>query len=759
MAAQAIIMAGGEGVRLRPLTVNLPKPLAPLLGDATMGYALQLLKKHGITDVSATLCYQPEKIRAAFGRGEKWGVKLRYYEERTPLGTAGSIRMAKEKIKDTFFVLSGDGLTDCDLTAALQFHRQKKALATMVLRRVSHPLSYGVVLKDGEDRVTRFIEKPTWSRVFSDLVNTGIYILEPEIFDHIPESGTPDFGKDIFPALLQKGLPLYGYETEAYWCDIGDQQAYLEAQMALLRGETALEHPGGIHESARIHPSARLEGMCLIGAGAVIEEGAVLHDAVIGEKCVIGRGARIENACLWKHAAVQEGGRLSGCVLCDYAVVRKGAYVPSGCALGQGASVGAYGELYPGVRIWPRLKTLPGAVIDRSVKTGDHTVPQWTERGADCETPEDACALSAAFARVTGAKQVLMGHCRAGALQSVAAGALAAAGVRVLSGGEMTLPMLRYLVPALKMGGGVFASGQLLCFLDDKGELLSSREIKAMDSCMQKRDMAPPFVRTASIIRFSGAEDIYLSGIVSGMETKYLWSPVAVFCDAPAVRRLAEEALERMGARDFRVLPVNKAELRDQETGFLISETGEDLTVFSGEISLSAEQKILLLLRLCREKNGKIYDGKGVPRAAGRMAPLQEGDGSAAWQMQKSLTGDALAGMIALCGALREGPLSLHLSSLPETYIRSRDFPCRAQDKGRILHTLCDQVTLPHTLDEGIGITHEKGYATVVPDPYRGIVRVTGESADSEFASELCDFYLDAIRHMTGSERNDTTTS
>ena len=291
-------MAGGEGVRLRPLTVHRPKPLVPLLGEPVMGYAIQLLKKHGVGDIGVTLWYQPQKIRRFFGRGEQRGVQLRYYEEREPLGTAGSVKMAKKQLKDTFFVLSGDGLTDCDLTDALRFHREKKALATLVLKRVNVPLPYGVVLTDGDSRITRFIEKPSWSRVFSDLVNTGIYILEPEIFDYIPDEGTPDFGKDIFPALLSGGLPLYGYETEGYWCDVGNQKAYLEAQMDLLSGKVKLEHSSGVHETAQISPSARIEGSCLIGANAVIGPGAVIKNAVIGDQCRVESGAVIENACL-----------------------------------------------------------------------------------------------------------------------------------------------------------------------------------------------------------------------------------------------------------------------------------------------------------------------------------------------------------------------------------------------------------------------------------------------------------------------------
>ena len=199
--------------RLRPLTVHLPKPLAPLLGEPVMGYAIRLLKRHGMDSIGVTLWYQPGKIRRAFGRGEKYGARLKYFEETEPLGTAGSVKMAQKCIKDTFFVLSGDGLTDCDLTQAMRFHKEKKALATLVLISVPVPLPYGVVLTDQDRRITRFIEKPGWSQVFSDLVNTGIYILEPEIFDHIPDTGMPDFGKDIFPALVKAGLPVYGFLT------------------------------------------------------------------------------------------------------------------------------------------------------------------------------------------------------------------------------------------------------------------------------------------------------------------------------------------------------------------------------------------------------------------------------------------------------------------------------------------------------------------------------------------------------------------
>ena len=750
MAVQAIIMAGGEGVRLRPLTMHLPKPLVPLLGEPAMGYALKLLRAHGIQDVGATLCYQPRKIRAAFGKGEKYGVKLRYYEETTPLGTAGSVRMARDWLKGTFLVLSGDGVTDCDLTRALSFHREKKALATLVLKRVSVPLPYGVVLTGADSRITRFIEKPTWSRVFSDLVNTGIYILEPEIFDYIAATGMPDFGKDVFPLLLEKELPLFGFETTGYWCDIGDQRAYLDAQRAMLAGEVNLPHPAGVHPLARVDASARIEGNCLIGKGAVIGPGAVVRGGVIGEKCVVGAGARVENACLWERAVAQEKAELTGCVLCDGAVARQGAQVSDGCALGQGAIVGAHAMLRPGVKVWPHLKVAPGAVAAATLSSGDLTGPQWTARGADCDTPETICGLCAAYAKVTGARQVLVAHGGASALVALASGALAAAGVRVLQAGEMTGPMLQALAPALRMDGGVYAAGQTLRFLSAQGAALTSRQTAAMDAAVLRQENPPAFARAGAVIRLTGAEEIYLARVVPPDGTRPLWSPIVVCSDYPLLRRLALSGLERMNARDIRSADASTRELRPDEVGFLLSADGEEIGIFMQGCVPTHEQKTLLLLSICLKRTGKLYDLPGVPRAAEALAPLSPADESESCQAQRLLMQDGLAAMFAFCQALKDGPLTALLANLPETHMQFRDFPCLTRDKGRILHTLCDQLTLPHTLGEGVRIRHDQGYATIVPDAHRGMVHVTSESRDSEFAQELCDFYLARIRAIAG---------
>lgn len=748
-------MAGGEGMRLRPLTSHIPKPLVPLLGEPVMGYSVKLLKTHGVRDIGATLWYQPEKIRRAFGSGEGYGVSLRYYEETEPLGTAGSVKMAKDEIKEPFFVLSGDGLTDCDLTDALRFHREKKALATLVLKRVPVPLAFGVVMTDGDSRVTRFIEKPGWSRVFSDLVNTGAYIFSPEIFDYIPDTGAPDFGKDIFPALLAGGLPVYGYETKGYWCDVGDLKTYLQAQRDLLEDVPRLPHAQGVHPDAKIAPSARLEGVCFIGPGASVGPGAVVRDSVIGANCVIGAGAVVEDSCLWTGAQAQAKSSVSGTVLCEGASVRQGAETGAGCALGKKATVRALSQLRPGVRLWPYVKTAAGAVVTRSVTQGEsYAAPVWSARGAECDSAVTACDLCGAFAQVTGTKRVIVARSGASALHALAAAALAAAGVKVLDAGALTAPMLQSLIRGLKADGGVLSGDQALRFFGKGGLPLTDQQKTALDGCVLRQELPEAFGQPGDVAPFSGGAEVYLSGLLAFCREKPLYSPVAVFCDSPNVLAWAEEGLKRMNARDIRLGGASDAGVKEGETGFLLPESGEDAAVLLPDGPLSPEDKDMLVLWLFYHREKALFDLPGTPRAAEEIAPLQAPDDSPACARQRALMGDGLAAVLFLSEAMKDGPLADLLPKIPHTHMSRREVACDMRDKGRVLRTLCGQNAGGCVLGEGLRIAHHGGFATIVPDAHRPAVRVTGEAPDSEFARELCDFYVRKIQNMTNGQNN-----
>ena len=748
LSLQAIIMAGGEGERLRPLTCNLPKPLAPLLGEPVMGYALRLLKRHGMENVGVTLWYQPGKIRRAFGKGERYQVRLKYFEETEPMGTAGSVKLAQKSVESTFLVLSGDGLTDCDLGEALRFHKEKKALATLVLKSVPVPLPYGVVLTDQDRRITRFIEKPGWSNVFSDLVNTGIYVLEKEVFGYIPDTGTPDFGKDIFPALVASGLPVYGYETKGYWCDVGDQRAYLEAQRDLLAGRVDLPCARGVDPDAEVSPEAKLMGDCWIGPGAVVEKGAVILGSAVGEKCRVGRGAVIERSCLWDGSQAQEKARVTGSVLCYGAAARIGAELGDGCALGERAVAGAWSLLRPGVRIWPHLKAAPGAVVSGSVTQGDWAAPQWTEQGADCGTAESVCALCAAFVKVLGVRRAVVAQKNAEAAKAVAAGALAAQGVRVLDAGAAAQPMLTQWIHAFGTDGGVYCEGQTVRFFGRDGSPLTARQRTAINASVLRQDAPPPFVKKGELIPVTGAKELYLARLIPRKADSALFSPVAVFCGDPGLLEMAREGLSRLNAHKARFRDPSDLSLQAGETGFLISDDGMDLIAFTPNRTLSREESVLLLLALFYRQEERLYDLAGIPRAAAGISPLLPPDDSEACFRLRSLLRDGLSATLMIAEGMKRGPLDALTRPLPKAHTHYREIPCKVQEKGRILHALCEAETNPHSLGDGLHVRHEKGYADIVPDAYHGMVRVSSESGDSETAKELCDFYQQRIQAL-----------
>ncbi|MDQ3940869.1 MAG: NDP-sugar synthase, partial [Actinomycetota bacterium] len=320
---QAVIMAGGEGSRLRPLTSNMPKPMLPIVNRPMMEHIVLLLKKHGITDIVATVQFLSSVIRNYFGDGSDLDVSLSYTTEEVPLGTAGSVFAAREFLNDTFLVISGDALTDLDLDSAVEFHRAKGAAATLVLKHVPDPLEFGIVLTDEDGMVERFLEKPTWGQVFSDTINTGIYVLEPEVFDLIPPDQPYDFSSELFPLMLDKGLPVFGFVTDAYWTDVGNTDAYLQAHFDVLTGRVSAEMSGfevrpsvWVGDDVEMHRTARIEGPALIGDNCRIGAGAVIGSAtVIGTNAIVGDDAVVNQGVVMEGAHVGQYARLYASVL------------------------------------------------------------------------------------------------------------------------------------------------------------------------------------------------------------------------------------------------------------------------------------------------------------------------------------------------------------------------------------------------------------------------------------------------------------
>ena len=374
---KAVIMAGGFGTRLRPLTCNLPKPMAPMANRPMMHHIVNLLKDLGIKEILSLLYYQPESITGYFGNGSAFGIEMFYVQSEADFGTAGSVRNASEFLDERFIVISGDVLTDIDLQNAIEFHKEKGAKATLVLTRVPNPLAFGVVMTNDEGKITRFLEKPQWGEVFSDTINTGIYILEPEVLDLIPYKQDFDFSKDLFPLMLEKDMGLYGYIGEGYWRDVGNLDEYQQAHLDILNRAVNVEVPGHhegtafIGQGAQIGENVQFEGMVLIGEDAVVESGTTLSNSVVGDKAVIGSNAVIRNSVIWRGSKVGQRSQLTSDVLCEDVEIGDDVVVAEKVYIADRSRVGNEARLLANIKLWPDKEVESRSTVSSSLVWAD----------------------------------------------------------------------------------------------------------------------------------------------------------------------------------------------------------------------------------------------------------------------------------------------------------------------------------------------------------------------------------------------------
>ena len=368
-------MAGGEGTRLRPQTSNLPKPMLPLVGRPMMEHIVSLLRRHGVTEIVVTVAFLPNAIRSYFGDGSELGVHLVYATEESPLGTAGSVRNAREQLNERFLVISGDVLTDIDLSAVVEFHEKKQALATIALYPVENPLEFGIVIAREDGSIERFLEKPGWGQVFSDTINTGIYVLEPEIFEQIPEGRPVDFSSEVFPAVLDAGDPLFGYVASGYWEDVGTTAAYLKAHEDILDGRVDVGisgfelRPGvWVGKGTSIHPSVRIDGPVFVGENCTVDADAVLGAyATVGANTRVGERAEVERSVVGENSYLGASVSVQGAVLGRSCDLRSGARCEPGSVLGEGCLVGVNAEIRSGVKVYPAKVVEAGAQVNSSI--------------------------------------------------------------------------------------------------------------------------------------------------------------------------------------------------------------------------------------------------------------------------------------------------------------------------------------------------------------------------------------------------------
>lgn len=361
---KAVILVGGLGTRLRPLTCNTPKPMIPIVNRPFIEHMLANLRDQGISEVVLAVQYLADRFRDALGDGARLGMKVHVVEEPEPRGTAGAVKNVEHLLDGSTFIFNGDVMTDLDLQAMLAFHRERRSKLTIALTPVEDPTSFGLVETAKDGRIRRFIEKPRVDEITTDLVNAGTYIIEPELFRYVPPAQYYMFERGLFPVVLQTGDPMYGYPSRAYWTDIGKPQTYLEVHHDILMGKLRFTFTGReidsrvwLEDGADIHPTAQIIGPVVIGRGVKIGAGArVLGPTVIGAHCVIGAGASVEDAVLWEDNVVEEGAVLRSCVVARGTRIGPKAHVGDGSIIGDGCDIGAENRLERGIRLWPETR-------------------------------------------------------------------------------------------------------------------------------------------------------------------------------------------------------------------------------------------------------------------------------------------------------------------------------------------------------------------------------------------------------------------
>jgi mannose-1-phosphate guanylyltransferase / phosphomannomutase len=630
--------------------------MVPVCNVPIMAHILRHLGRHGVEEVVATLYYLADEIQGYFGDGGDYGLRMRYSVETVPLGTAGSVKKAEAHLKDgTFFIVSGDALTDCDLTKALEFHREKRSLATLILYRVPNPLEFGVVITDEEGRIQRFLEKPTWSEVFSDTVNTGMYILEPEVLELMEANRSYDWSADIFPRLLEEGRPIYGYVMEEYWTDVGSLTQYREAQEALLSGQVDLPIPGHTEQdglfvgaNCTIDEAATLVPPVCLGRNVKVKAGAKIGPyTVVGDNALVEEDARIERSVLWDSAYIGPNVGIHSAIVCSRAIVKRDSVVHEDAVIGDRSLVDVGSTIRPRVKLWPDKIVERGSTVTMSLVWGN----KW--RGnlfrdlgvaglSNIEiTPDFACRLGSAFGSIFPPRSVIVtsrdSTRSSRMIKRALISSLLSVGCDVIDLRSAALPVARHFIKASGASGSIGvrklpgnARVSLIEMFDARGAYLPRNLERKVETAFFREDFARTDPDDLGTIDFAGRaveeyqnDYFHLLGDVAGgrrlrVVCDYGYSALGGIFPA-MLARLGVDSISLNAYNDAKLAPRSETEvLRHVENlkgivgtlgydvGVLFTQEGERLTVVDsrGEVLAGSSLFAVLGMLVARTQPG-----------------------------------------------------------------------------------------------------------------------------------------------------------
>lgn len=801
-------MAGGEGSRLRPLTCDLPKPMVPVMNKPVMTYSIELLKKYGINTIGVTLQYLPHVIQDYYGDGSEYGVDLHYFIEETPLGTAGSVKNAQEILDETFIVISGDALANINLEKAIEFHRRNNSIATLVLKRVEVPLEYGVVVTDEKGVITRFLEKPNWGEVFSDTVNTGIYILEPEVLDYFELGQKFDFSQDLFPMLLKDRKPMYGYITDEYWCDIGDAESYLRAHYDMLDGKVGFPIEGKqwkenvwIGENTQIHPEAHIEGPCYIGDyNQIGKDAKILPYTVIGNYNCIAEGSSIKRSVLWNYNSLARNVEVRAAILCNKNELRNNARVFEGAVIGEGCQLNQNSIVRPSVKVWPEKSIEQGMIVQENIIWGTkYSKTLFGKDGIKGQfnidiTPNFMARLGAAFgAQLKEGKRLGVScdynHSSRMLKYSLISGALST-GLEVFDLGQLTTPILRYAVQALGLDGGVhiFSDQEdpretYIHLLDERGANLSPSVERKIENIFARDDyQKQPPERIRRVNSINSIPMFYIRNLLNWIDREAI-SRRRFNIIVQSKDRLTNSVLYNIAEElncSIEIVDALSEEMQDRgryDIGIKMNNNGEIVELYNEKGNKLKKEMIIVLISLLCLKSGegkeivvpynaprvieeiaKEYRAKIIRAKTSKYAMMEEMFKIGCQNVEKGfnqfiLYFDGIASIVHLMNimATEEKSFSALIEDIPKFYMSERAIPCPWRAKGRVMRTIIEDESRAESkveLFEGIKINHDSGWALILPDPDEPICRVFSEGVSEEYAEELTDFYERKINEI-----------
>ncbi|WP_379966262.1 sugar phosphate nucleotidyltransferase [Ectobacillus sp. sgz5001026] len=784
---KGVILAGGKGTRLRPLTCHLPKPLLPLLDKPVMEYSIELLKKHGISEIAVTVQYLSSSIQQYFGDGSKWGVKLYYFVDSPPLGTAGSIKQAEQFLDEPFVVISGDALTDIDLSKGIDFHKSGDRLVTIFQKEVSNPLNFGLVVTDEEGRVIKYVEKPSWHEVVSNTVNTGIYIMDPEIFSYMQQHTFLDFSHDVFPALLQKKERIYGYLCNGYWLDIGTFPQYRQANVDILNKKvdvslSAIEVLPSVWmgKEVDIEEGTMIQGPVFIGDNVKILGGVNIEPhTVIGANSVVGEYAHMKKSILWSDVHIGRKCELTESIIASHAVIEEGS------SLFEKSVVADYCRLGKQTIVKSKVKIWPGKVIDTStvlVSTVSYQMENSSSlfsRGniigkANLDiTPEKIMKIAAAYgSTLSFHSTVLVGsnqHPYSQLIKQLFISSIQAYGIHTLTCQETNKACFRYEISSESVNGGIFIYMQdssrdpsmILSFYDQCGNLLSTRKEKEIETAyITEATCLPNVQEIGKGITIEVQEMKYVKSILQILNTRLIKKERFHLLINKLNSSFHDAVLTFFQELDCNITwiysTVNEDHMKSliqssyAHMGIVFREQGNGFELYDsvGNVYTSMDHERVRVPQILLQRGEGSYYPLTIKRGSGFITCYVEEESIS--KEDSYFKQDALfqIGKLLEIMASHQLPLYDIFKNYPQFHLLRDEVVCPWMEKGKVMRKLLDDVPKQELeVLEGIKCNHENNeWSYIVSDSEQPKIIVYSHSLNPAIAKEQITNLIEKIR-------------